>query len=249
MKSNDKIGDIFIKLYKHYGPQGWWPIINKDYQIVYRKNFFGKLSDNECFEISCGAILTQNVSWKNVEKCIVTLKKNNILTPYKIKEIEIDILSSLIKPSGYYRQKSIKLKNFSNWVIENGGSLNKIFKKNKPSRLRDMLLNIKGIGNETADSILLYAGYIPFFVVDAYTKRLIKRVLNVKTESYDDLQNIFHISIDKDFRIYNEFHALIVEHSKTFCKKEPLCNGCPLSDMCVEVSYGYNKRNRNTHKL
>lgn len=249
MKKNNKIKTIFLKLYDYYGPQGWWPIVDKNYQVRYRKNFFGKLSDDECFEISSGAILTQNVSWKNVEKAIINLKKNNLLNPYKINDLDFEFVSNLIRSTGYYKQKTIKLKNFSKWIIEKGGSLKKIFNKTQPLQLRNMLLSINGIGKETADSILLYAAYIPFFIIDAYTKRLINRVLNIELTDYDELQNLFHKSIEKDFKIYNEFHALIVQHSKNFCRKEPLCSSCPLSDTCLEVSYGNNKANRRIFKL
>ncbi|MCX7905070.1 MAG: hypothetical protein N2446_00015 [Elusimicrobiales bacterium] len=235
--------EIYSILYNYYGPQGWWPIMSlKEDRLVYRKNFFGPLSEDECFEISCGAILTQNISWRNVEKCITNLKKTNFLSPQKILNASSEEIHLLIKPSGYYRQKTLKLKNFSKWVIDQGGKLKKIFKKN-PKEIRKELLNIKGIGKETADSILLYAGCLPFFVIDFYTVRLVNRVYLINVCDYEELQNIFHSNLVNDFKIFNEYHALIVEHSKKFCKKElNNCKDCPILKICLEGKKYVNKR-------
>ncbi|MCX7641412.1 MAG: hypothetical protein N2Z20_02115 [Elusimicrobiales bacterium] len=234
MNNFKNLKDIYLILYDYYGPQGWWPVTSDGNIPVYRKNFFGPLSENECFEISCGAILTQNVSWKNVEKCIINLKKANFLSFEKILNSSPSEISLLIKSSGYYRQKTIKLKNFSKWLELQGGSLKKIFKKD-PKKIRGELLGISGIGKETADSILLYAGYFPFFVVDTYTKRLLNRIYSTNISNYDEIQKIFHSNIKNDFKIFNEYHALIVEHSKKFCKKQTNdCKNCPLIKLCLE---------------
>lgn len=231
MSRYKNLKNIYMILYSYYGPQGWWPVTQGNAYPTYRKNYFGPLTESECFEISCGAILTQSVSWKNVEKCIVNLKKADLISPKRIVKVSTNDLELLIRSSGYYRQKAIKLKNFSNWILLNGGKLKNIFKTD-PYKIREDLLKIKGIGKETADSILLYAGCFPFFVIDAYTKRLFKRVYNTEIQEYDILQDIFHLNINKDFKIYNEFHALIVEHSKRFCGKIPICYRCPLLRLC-----------------
>ncbi|MGC8867927.1 MAG: endonuclease III domain-containing protein [Elusimicrobiales bacterium] len=239
-----KIEKIYKILYEFYGPQGWWPIC-LDGRSVYRKNYFGPLSDSQRFEICVGAILTQNVSWKNVEKCIVKLKENRMLDPVKIIEEPDEKIYPLIISSGYYKQKALKLKNISRWIIHKGGDFKKIFKKN-PYKIRNELLLINGIGKETADSILLYAGYLPFFVIDAYTKRIFERIFNRICYEYDELQNLFQESLPLDHRIYNEYHALIVEISKNIClKNDPQCLRCPLRMLC---SYGRDYGGRNNRK-
>ncbi len=231
MSEFKKLYKIYKLLYEFYGPQGWWPICigNKS---VYRKNYFKPLTDLECFEISTGAVLTQNVSWKNVEKCIIRLKENKMLDPIKILNAKEEEIYPLIISTGYYRQKTIKLKNLSRWLISQGGSFKKIFEKNM-SWIRNELLSIKGIGRETADSILLYAGYLPSFVIDAYTKRIFQRIFNKACDDYDELQKIFTDNLPLDHRIYNEYHALIVEISKDICvKNNPQCFKCPLKKIC-----------------
>lgn len=234
-----KLSAVYSILYEHYGPQGWWPLYSeKEKKIVYRKNYFGPLSEKECFEIAAGAVLTQNITWKNAEKCVINLKTNNILDPEKLLNTEENIIYKLIRSSGYYKQKTQKLKNLSLWICKKGGDIKKIFKDN-PDIIRRELLSIKGIGKETADSIMLYAAYIPFFVIDSYTKRLFSRIFTHTIESYDELQEIFHKTIPADYIIYNEFHALIVEISKNVCKKNnPLCKVCVLKKIC---NYGRKK--------
>ena len=196
-----KLLSIYNSLLKKHGYQGWWPINSryhpKDYEHPY--------TQEEIFEISMGAILTQNTSWKNVEKAINSLKENNLSSPKKILDAPIDMLAETIKSSGYYNQKAKKLKKFAKFFLEN---------ENKtPSR--DSLLEIWGIGKETADSILLYAYKQPYFVIDNYTKRIFNKFLNLNIEPYDEWQNLFHKSLQKDYKIFNEFHALIVAEGKT----------------------------------
>lgn len=233
MKRYKDLKTLFDILYSYYGPQGWWPVTQGNLHPIYRKNYFGPLTEDECFEIAIGAVLTQNVSWKNVERCIINLKKADLLTPQRIASIPIAELEALIIPSGYYRQKAQRLKELAHWIISNGGSFKSIFRA-EPSKIREGLLSIKGIGKETADSILLYAGYFPYFVIDAYTKRLFKRLYHRDITDYDKLQDIFHSNVPRNFKIYNEFHALIVEHSKRFCRKLPNCHECPLKKRCLE---------------
>ena len=174
------------------------------------------ISKNRRFEIIVGAILTQNTAWKNVEKAIRNLDKKNMLSKESIKNIPEKDLALLIKPAGYYNQKAKKLKLVANF---------------KDRITRENLLGIWGIGKETADSILLYAYDRPYFVIDAYTKRIMKRI-GFKEDSYEELQNLFQNNLPKDVKIYKEFHALLVELGKRYCMKKPKCDKCPVKDVC-----------------
>ena len=195
--------NLYKTLLKAYGRRGWWPTT----------------SDNKKFEIILGAILTQNTSWKQVEKAIANLKNNDLISQEAIKKVSLRRLASLIKPSGYFNQKAKRLK-----------IINQFLEKNK-NPTRDQLLEVNGIGPETADSILLYAFNQPSFVIDTYTKRIMQR-LGYKEESYGGLQALFQDNLPNDYKIYNEFNALFVEHAKTYCRKKPLCQKCPLNSRC-----------------
>ncbi len=214
-KNTKKIEEIRKRLYNFYGPLNWWP------------------ADNT-FEVCVGAILTQNTSWKNVEKAIQNLKKAKILDCRTIAEEREKFIANLIKPSGYFNQKAKKLKAFCVFLKENYGcSLNEFFNSGNVEDLRKKLLSIWGIGKETADSILLYAGNKPVFVVDAYTKRVFSRhgICNEDVE-YDQLRNCVENTIYKNVSFYNEFHAGLVSIGKDYCKKtSPVCNLCPLKDV------------------
>lgn len=200
------IFDVYKTLLNCYGFQSWWPV--------------GKGND-KIAEIVVGAILTQNTSWKNVEKALENLAIENCLSFNKITKISEDKLNTLIKPAGFYRRKSEILKEVS-----------KLFLEDKEIS-RQKLINIKGIGKETADSIMLYAFDRPYFVIDSYTKRLFFRLgITDEKVSYDGLQKIITENIPEDVDVYKEFHALIVQHCKTYCRKKPLCKGCCLRDMC-----------------
>ncbi len=196
--------NVYNSLLKEFGKQeNWWPIY----------------SDNPRFEIIIGAILTQNTSWKNVEKALANLRKEDLINESKIIKIKPGELKTLIRPSGFYNQKAERLKLIAEFL-----SKNKNF-------TREELLNIKGIGKETADTILLYAFNKPHFVIDAYTKRIMQR-LGYKFENYDDLQRLIVKEIPKDYKVYKEFHALLVELAKKNCKKKPECSNCALSRRC-----------------
>ncbi len=226
------IREIFDKLLYSFGPQGWWPLTEKG-EVKPEHNGKNPVSDNEKFEIVTGAILTQNTNWKNVEKAIINLNKNRLIDIKKIKNIDKDKLAGIIKPSGYYNQKAERLKLIAEFFDKN---INKFLIKNNNkkiiNKLRGSLLSIKGIGPETADSILLYAFEKPIFVVDAYTKRIMQR-LGLKFKGYDDLQGIFMDNTEKNAKIYNEYHALLVELGKNYCKnKNPNCKECPLRNLC-----------------
>jgi len=226
----DKLIGIYDALYSYLGPQFWWPV-TKEGKVnpKYHKNI--NLTEKQKLEICFGAILTQNTSWKNVEKAIINLNINKLIDITKIKNIENDKLTQIIKPSGYHNQKAKKLKNFCNFLFKNyNGSLKKLFEKNI-QKLREELLSVNGVGPETADSIILYAAKKPIFVVDAYTRRIIQRI-GYREKTYEELQKLFMESLQNSERLFNEFHALLVELGKSICKKEPLCEKCPINKYC-----------------
>jgi len=201
----------YQKLYSAFGPQHWWP---------------GETQ----FEVIVGAILTQNTAWKNVEKAIHNLKKARLLTPRRLHDLSQDELARLIRPAGYFNIKAKRLKEFLNLLFDiYGGKLEKMFKK-KVYVLRREFLTVNGIGPETADSILLYAGGYPIFVVDAYTKRVLSRhQLIAPDATYEDIQRLFMDNLPHDVKLFNEYHALFVKVGKDFCRnKRPLCQRCPL---------------------
>ena len=206
------IGLIYDKLLNHYGPQHWWPA-------------------DTPFEVIVGAILTQAVSWSHVEKAINNLKQEAMLDPDSLREVDQDKLASLIKPSGYYNMKAKKIKAFLSFLFDHyDGDLIKMF-DTELMVLRKELLGIYGIGQETADSILLYAGNYPIFVIDAYTKRLFHRLGYFdKDIKYKELQKKVSNNIITSLKIYQEYHALIVKLGKECCfKTNPDCSNCPLS--------------------
>lgn len=210
---------IYQRLYEFYGPQGWWPLSKNKLKT---NHYNGPPKNNkDKFEIMVGSILTQNTTWKNVEKAIYNLNKEKIFDIKKIKEIEISKLSQTIKPSGYYNMKAQKLKNLSNFILEN-----------KYNLTREKLLSINGIGNETADSILLYALQKPYFIIDSYTKRIISRIMGINFETYQEWQNFFMQNLKKDVNLFQEYHALLVQHAKVKCIKKPVCNGCIFKKTC-----------------
>ncbi|MEM4272710.1 MAG: hypothetical protein QXH30_03905, partial [Candidatus Bilamarchaeaceae archaeon] len=172
----------------------------------------------EKFEICVGAILTQNTAWKNVERALSNLRKGGALSRKRMERMKEAEIAALIKPAGYYNMKARKLKEF----LKYEGTIE-----------RDEMLKIWGCGPETIDSILLYAYDKPVFVVDAYTKRIFSRVgLCRKSSGYEKVQELFHRNLEKDAELFNEYHALLVEHAKRFCRKKPECRGCPLSGIC-----------------
>lgn len=224
------IKTIYEKLLKYFGPQNWWPVTNQGgIKPTYEKR--DRLTERQKFEIGIGAILTQNTAWKNVEIAIENLNKENLIDIRKLKKIDKKKLARLIKSAGYYNQKAIKLKTFAKYIAENyKGNLKEFFRKDV-EKLREELLTIKGIGAETADSIILYAAQKPIFVIDAYTKRIFNRI-GYKEETYEELQNLFMENLEKDTKLFNEYHALLVELGKIICKTKPLCDKCCLRKLC-----------------
>lgn len=209
---------MFKILYNYFGSQNWWPAETP-------------------FEVIVGAILTQQTTWKNVEKAISKLKARELLEPFKLYSLDFDELSLLIKESGFYRLKAKRLMNFLEYFKNHEFNLEQLSKK-KIADLRRELLMIKGIGNETADSVILYALNKPIFVVDNYTKRIGYRLgIIEKNLSYDEIRLVFEEALkgkSEEITVQNfkEMHALLVELGKNFCRKKPRCSTCPLMEQC-----------------
>lgn len=205
---------LYQCLFQHYGPQHWWPA-------------------EEPFEVMVGAIMTQSTAWGNVEKAIANLKEAGMINPAALRQAPIEELAQFIRPSGYYNAKARKLKALVERLgTSYGDSLEAMFALDMP-QLRSELLSIYGIGQETADSIILYAARKPIFVIDAYTLRITDRLgMNPDRGDYAALQRFFMDNLPHDERLFNEYHALFVRHGKEACKKSPLCSRCCLSDLC-----------------
>lgn len=203
--------EYYETLFSVYGPQHWWPGRSR-------------------FEVIVGAILMQNTSWINVERAISNLRREKLLALHAIQSVRTARLAQLIRSSGYFRQKARKLKAFADFVYANyANSLTRMFRA-PTQQLRQELLAVHGIGPETADSILLYAGRHPVFVIDSYTRRILERHgLASARDSYEHLRSLFERTLPADHQLFNEFHALIVHIGKTFCRKSAaLCESCPL---------------------
>jgi len=200
----------FRALLRHFGPQGWWPAETP-------------------FEVMVGAILTQNTAWTNVEKAILNLKAGNLLDPRRLHETDAGTLALALRPAGYFNVKARRLKSFIAWFMDRAGGDAGRLRPIPPARLREELLEVRGVGRETADSILLYALGIPTFVVDAYTWRILSRHGLVPEETtYEEMKDLFERNLPRDAKLYNEFHALLVAAGKDFCRPVPRCGKCPL---------------------
>ncbi len=201
---------IYDKLYKTYGPRHWWP-------------------GETPFEVMVGAILTQNTSWRNVERAIQELKNRGVLNAEGMRQLRRSQLAPLIRSSGYYRIKAGRLKAFVKFYFEEyDGKVEKMREERLPV-LRRKLLEVNGIGPETADSIILYGLNKPIFVVDAYTRRILSRHGMISGSlSYEEIQRLFMKHLPPNKKLFNEYHALLVHLGKTLCKKVPRCDVCPL---------------------
>lgn len=206
-----KLHRYYLRLLEAFGPQGWWPAETR-------------------LEVVLGAILTQNTTWRNAASAIARLRDAGMLDLARLSEVRPGRLQSLIKPAGFFRQKACTIQGLLLWLNEaHGGSLDRMFSQ-RPEHLRAGLLQIKGLGPETVDAILLYAGGKPFFVADAYTRRILARhgILAYDAD-YNEAQQTIHRSLKRDTAVYNEFHALLVEAGKRYCRREVAqCGGCPL---------------------
>lgn len=214
MSKQRDLMEIFRRLTEHYGPRHWWPADSR-------------------LEVCVGAILTQNTAWGNVEKAVHQLKTAGLMTAEGLREVDQEQLAQLIRPAGCFRVKSRHLKAFVDWFYARyGADFQRMFSGDWQV-LRNELLAVRGIGPETCDAILLYAGHKPSFVVDSYTRRLFHRLGHLREDAgYDQTRRMFMEQLSPDAVLFNEYHALIVELCKLFCRKKPRCGGCPLAAVC-----------------
>lgn len=203
---------VYRKLFSAHGPQQWWPAQTP-------------------FEVMVGAVLTQNTAWINVERAIANLRAADALTPEAIVRAHPKRLAAWLKPSGYFNVKAKRLRALCKWIVASGGvaALNAW----PTDALRSALLDVYGIGPETADDIMLYAFARPVFVIDAYTRRIFSRLGLIEgKESYEALRERFQDALPREVKLFNEFHALIVVQAKDVCKSKPRCSGCCLAQDC-----------------
>jgi endonuclease-3 related protein len=204
---------VYDRLLTAYGPQHWWP-------------------GETPFEVLVGAVLTQNTAWQNVNRAIDNLRREDLLEPRALYGLPVEELEEQIRPAGYFRVKARRLRNVLAFLVNRyNGSLDRMFRTNL-AELREQLLAINGIGPETADSILLYAGALPTFVVDAYTHRVFGRHGWIPLDAdYYQIKDFFESGLPLDAPRFNEYHALLVRVGKEHCRKTPRCEGCPLAEL------------------
>ncbi len=197
-----------------HGPQGWWPA-------------------DSSFEMMVGAVLTQACTWVNAARAIAALRSADALSAASIIAMPEQELARLVRPAGYFNAKARKLKALASFLMEGFGGDPSNMSQVPTERLRQMLLSVHGVGEETADDILVYAANRPVFVVDAYTRRIAGRLgLADEDASYSELSDLFAGAMPKDAPVLGEFHALVVRHAKQTCRKSPRCGECPLVDLC-----------------
>jgi len=205
-----RLRELYRRLWRRWGAQGWWPA-------------------ESAFEMVVGAILTQQVAWRNVEQALRNLKRRGLLTPQRLRHVPRRRLERYLRPVGFFRVKATRLRAFLTWLHQEwGDELGQLFRR-PTLKARQALLQVSGIGPETADSMLLYAGHHPIFVVDAYTRRILERHgLIHRQASYDTMQQQFHTALPTTERLFSEYHALLVRLGKTYCRTVPQCEPCPL---------------------
>ena len=215
-RGNTILIETYRKLRSAYGPQRWWPVTPPGgFEPIYTG---GPRTPAQVFEVVVGAVLTQNTAWKNAARAIINLNRANVLDPADIRDIDVGKLAHLVRPSGYYNQKSRRLKTLA------------VFFAGAGEVTREALLDLDGIGPETADSIMLYAFGKPYFVVDAYTRRIFERIgVLVGGEPYEKIRETFEARLPRRVSLYQEYHALIVEHGKRSCRRVPLCSACVIA--------------------
>ncbi|MCW8963991.1 MAG: endonuclease III domain-containing protein [Gammaproteobacteria bacterium] len=210
------IRQVYQHLLKHHGSQDWWP-------------------GDTPFEIMVGAILTQNTAWSNVEKAIANLKVADCLDAATIVALPHDDLAEMLRPSGYFNIKTRRLQAFCEWLLAQGGE--QAVAEYDTEAMRDALLEVYGVGPETADDIVLYAFHRPVFVIDAYTRRIFSRLGIISgDEGYEELRGRFESTLKGKAKLYNEYHALIVMHGKDVCRVKPRCHACVFTDKCSYIS-------------
>lgn len=230
---------VYKRLLSEFGPQFWWPVTEKgDFAPTYRPRKV--LSEGQRFEICAGAILAQNTDWKNVMKALENLSKSEMLSCERIANAKQARIAALVRPSGYFNQKAKRLLLFARYLKKNYGcSCSKMFEK-PLKELREELFSLHGIGNETADDIVLYAAGKPSFVIDAYTMRFVERFYGKEGISYVEAKLFFELQLPKEPALFNEFHALLVELGKRFCRKKPVCGQCLLRAHCLFANVANN---------
>lgn len=215
MRKDNRFKRIYQLLDEHHGPQNWWPA-------------------DTPFEVMVGAVLVQNTAWENASTAVTSLKNAGLMSPSAIIKTSIDKLAGLIVSSGYFNIKARRLMALCKWLEDRGG-VDQV-KLQSLKSLRKDLLAVHGIGPETADDILLYALNKPVFVIDAYTRRLFSRLGLIQPDArYEIIRGCFEQELEKDVRIFNQYHALIVVHVRDVCKKKPMCEKCCLRVMCEEI--------------
>ena len=202
--------NIYETLFARYGDLHWWPAKTP-------------------YEVMVGAVLTQNTAWGNVEKAVANF--GDALSPEALLDMSADNLTNIIRPAGFFNQKAAYLKAVTQWFAGYNFDVSTV-QREPLKKLRPELLSVKGIGKETADSILLYAFGFPTFVVDAYTVRLCGRYPIDTGKSYDEVKSYFESNLHRNANVYNHYHALIVINGKEHCRKKPICEGCALYDDC-----------------
>ena len=215
LNPSDILADVYRRLLGRHGPQHWWPA-------------------ESAFEVVVGAILTQNVAWSNVERALDNLRAAGALSPHGIRGLPAEDLAALIRPAGFHNAKARKLHAFMEFLASYGDDLARALSGPRHVKRRE-LLGVHGVGEETADAMLLYAGGVPSFVIDAYTRRILARLgLATGEERYGALQRLFEENLPRDAGLFNEYHALLDTHAKTVCaKRAPRCASCVLLDVCA----------------
>jgi endonuclease-3 related protein len=218
MKRQVTLRAIYRRLFRHYGPQHWWP-------------------GDTPFEVMVGALLTQNTSWSNVERAIGNLAAADSLDARTIARMTPARLARLLRPAGYFNVKTRRLQNFCRWYLQHGGY--DALRALDTETLRRALLSVNGVGLETADDMALYAFRRPVFVIDAYTRRIFSRLgLDNGKEGYEALRRMFERRLPGDVQLFNEYHALIVRLGKDVCRKRPRCGECCLAPVCPSAVNG-----------
>jgi endonuclease-3 related protein len=216
MSTSDNLSELYNVLLSAYGHRAWWP-------------------GETPFEVMVGAILTQRTNWRNVEKAILNLKEADVLSPQALAESDLVRLQGLIRSAGYYRQKAARVRRLAEWVMERCGGDLEGLGDIATEDLRADLLSVRGIGPETADSIMLYALERPVFVVDAYTKRIVVRHGLLDPEcGYYELKDLFEFALPADVDLFKDYHAHLVEVGKRHCRPRPTCRGCPVRRLLGE---------------
>jgi len=232
-KDSREFREIYERLLAFYGPRGWWPVTREGGS---RPEYCGgPVNHSQRLEVALGALLTQNTSWRGAGKALENLISRKLMNLPSLLEIPETELASLIRPSGYFNQKARKIKTLIRFLAERYGQSWQRFFSEPAGRMRELLLELNGIGPETADSIVLYAAGQASFVIDNYTKRLFYRLGHSPLGiPYESLKRRFEKALPAESGLYGEYHALIVTHCKEHCtSRKPACTGCPLSELCA----------------